>query len=371
MRRSDSGTRVAAEPCREARSARRPVYRVAALVFATLPAMALWSNPVAAGREPVGAGREEYPAGDSGPAILWRHAGPSDAPVGPAVVAGRILFWATPRAVHAVEATDGRPAWPAAENGRPGGRGTVSWRRSAVVGVDLFAPPAIGGEQEGIAFAAGLAAGEGRVYARLGPPAAAHAHAREGRLLVAIDAGPAEGRVEWVVEPPAGYDRFASVPVPHREHILVAVARRRLALASLHASDGRTAWCVDLPLPDADTDRDGCWLEAAADHIVVATTGSIAVLHLDGRIASTRDRNRARDDHPDAMADVHGAGGGPVRLVGDRLVPTTAAASSLVAPEGLADGSIPPILIRSSGSVVEAFLPPSPGTEPPPPGTQP
>lgn len=348
MRRAESGTRVAEELSREARSGGLPLEdffqsQPAGLVMATFSAMALWTSLAGTvGAGTTEAAEEEQPPAASAPALLWRHTGPSDAPVGPAVLAGGFVVWATPRSVHAVRVTDGLPAWPASDEpnppGGPAAGGPVSWRQGAVVGVDLFDRPSREGRSEAIAFAAGLATGQGRVYARIGPPAAARTHAVWGRLLAAIDAGPAEGRIEWVVEPPAGYDRFASVPVPHLDRILVAVARGRLALASLHASDGRLEWCVELPFPEGAPNRRECWLDAAAERVVVATTEGIAVLHLDGRIAWTRKRDPAVEtlseplvpgDLPGGMADTRGHLLGPPRLLGDRLVMPAAKRGSL------------------------------------------
>lgn len=299
---------------------------------------------------------------------VWRHVGAADTPVGVPASAGPMTFWTTPRGLHAVRSADGRDAWmdpasPEAEARQPSA--------TRLVDSALIAPAAA------LAFGDELGTGGGRVFAMLGaleprPSATAGRNPgaeRNGPVLMAIDAGQAEGRIEWLAPLPAGFDHFASAPVPYGDRLLVAVRRGGIravcALACLHAADGRVEWMADLPLavdrpfsePDAAQRSPRPSIEIrerpsfaratdfriamASGRVIVAARGGTAAFGIDGRILWTRDWDG------DENAGQAAPGGAVLGVADDRIVTASPAGLTCLSP---ADGR----------TLWQARLPPAP-----------
>lgn len=281
---------------------------IGSLAAASPQSLAQVSRP-----EPGRAERDAH-AREAESSFAWRTALRRGVPTGRPIVVGDVVFWTSPMAIHAAAVGTGLPAWGSASDanvtsaesldGGDGGVDVVSPsdrpRSTAIVGIDLFTIDPFrsdqrrGGMSTSIIFQGSLAEGDGRVIALIGPVTDAAVHdAVKATRVVALDAGPAEGRIEWTASPPIGFSHFASVPVVSGERILIAVARGSLqtttAVASLQSSDGLPEWCVTLPLESGRAGGDRpCVLGVASGRVVAMTNDGIAAIEPSGRIEWVR-----------------------------------------------------------------------------------
>lgn len=242
---------------------------------------------------------------DTSPARLRHIAGVDEAATEP-ILCGELIVWNSGRGVHAVRRADGRHPWKETPNATdslifPRGVSAAALQRPRDPGLQPL--PACAAGARVVAVIDGLSATAG---------------GRDAGALVCLDMSPtAEGRLAWIVPPPAVLADDDGPPQPTMfdgpptadAALVICVVRSRvpsdwLYVAAFDARDGRTLWTRPLGTAIAADGSDHAARgrsAALAENLIRVNTpaGTVATFDRGGRpLESSTSSARLRQEKP-------------------------------------------------------------------------